>query len=752
MEDTEFLAFGLPGALLADDPSLDNASQHSTSGGNRFSMGGLLLNEESSSENLRSNQCRRIAQIGPECVHKLDGSATRDVFVLNGLLCESVEEAEVEGDSRAPRATETVVESVSSQSQEFPEIRDLLRPYARAHAGLTESHSSYKSSTPPLSLRASTFDGQTVFLRRKSRRKECGASHITADPTSGGSGTGRQYYSKLLDVPIHRLLDQLATETAMKFSHSDARSAQVIEERLRPILETGCTVGSTKPTLAVIDEIDGATGGSDNSAGFIQKLISLTYDKPRKKGRKIDPKASRPLLRPIICICNDLYASSLTKLRAYARVIRFSRPNDIHLVRRLRDICEIEGLRTESRALTTLVGVAQGDLRGCLNMLQLMKARGRDVTEPAVRTATAGMKETEASQTSVLNDLFTPMPRRRAKELGITEEEEARYVGRLSREIESSGTLDRIASGKYPVPSNYWLTAYDVMSGEMWSEREYALMQYLPYMLVAFYPLFQERGGCKVERPKVDYENYVITKANEEIYKSLVHCLCSAAARNGGDYRHFASESVLRLEFVPLVNRIISPPLKPASLITVNRQIIRPGERAVLDRLVNIMVSMELRFVQEKMEDGQLMFRLDPPIDVFVTYDGKRAADIAVSKYAVRHLVATEIDARLVSIQADAVERSKPSKASFFKKGSKNRDADEEEPELITSKRVRQEQSKPEEKIAVDFFGRPITSASGSNNKKPASKKVIQQYRVKFRFREGNSAAVRKQVKVGAFL
>lgn len=31
------------------------------------------------------------------------------------------------------------------------------------------------------------------------------------------------------------------------------------------------------------------------------------------------------------------------------------------------------------------------------------------------------------------------------------------------------------------------------------------------------------------------------------------------------------------------------------------------------------------------------------PIDVFVTYDGKRASDIAVSRYAVRHLVASEV-------------------------------------------------------------------------------------------------------------
>jgi len=71
------------------------------------------------------------------------------------------------------------------------------------------------------------------------------------------------------------------------------------------------------------------------------------------------------------------------------------------------------------------------------------------------------------------------------------------------------------------------------------------------------------------------------------------------------------------------------------------------------------MVALELRFVQEKADDGHLVYRLEPsvfpsllirlgsrnisPIDVFVTYDGKRATDIAVSRYAVRHLVAGKV-------------------------------------------------------------------------------------------------------------
>jgi chromosome transmission fidelity protein 18 len=96
----------------------------------------------------------------------------------------------------------------------------------------------------------------------------------------------------------------------------------------------------------------------------------LTVESERT-GQARDPHVKRPILRPIICICNDINASSLVKLRSYALQIRFNRPADIHIVKRLKEICQIEGLKTDSRALNTLVSVAKGDLRGCLNTLQV---------------------------------------------------------------------------------------------------------------------------------------------------------------------------------------------------------------------------------------------------------------------------------------------------------------------------------------------------------------------------------------------
>ncbi len=133
--------------------------------------------------------------------------------------------------------------------------------------------------------------------------------------------------------------------------------------------------------------------------------------------------------------------------------MRFARPHDTHVVRRLREICEREGLKADARALATLVGVAQGDFRGCLNTLQMLKARmdsgatgGGMVTEGVVRSATRGMKEAEVGMMTVLGDLFAPLSKRRAKEMGVREDE-PRFVTRLSMAVESCDSLDKIAIG-----------------------------------------------------------------------------------------------------------------------------------------------------------------------------------------------------------------------------------------------------------------------------------------------------------------
>jgi chromosome transmission fidelity protein 18 len=54
---------------------------------------------------------------------------------------------------------------------------------------------------------------------------------------------------------------------------------------------------------------------------------------------------------------------------------------------------------------------------------------------------------------------------------------------------------------------------------------------------------------------------------------------------------------------------------------------------------------------------------------------------------------------------------------------------------------------------ALDFFGRPVVTPKADVNKPPSSRRqAMATYRVSFKFKEGNSAAVRKPVKMASFL
>lgn len=48
--------------------------------------------------------------------------------------------------------------------------------------------------------------------------------------------------------------------SAPQFCCSDARTGSIVDDRIRPILESGTAMGTNKPVLMVIDEVDGATG------------------------------------------------------------------------------------------------------------------------------------------------------------------------------------------------------------------------------------------------------------------------------------------------------------------------------------------------------------------------------------------------------------------------------------------------------------------------------------------------------------
>ncbi|GAA5862595.1 hypothetical protein JCM8547_002120 [Rhodosporidiobolus lusitaniae] len=573
---------------------------------------------------------------------------------------------------------------------------------------------------------------------------------------SGPPGLGK--------TTLAHVLARQAGYQVLEINASDDRSGKVVEERVRNALESGALTtgfsaaekgkgkgregGTKRPTCVVIDEVDGAGGGGESS--FVKTLVKLITEgsstrKPSKKGKGKQP---RQLLRPIICICNDLYAPVLRPLRPLAKIVRFSPPTPAMLVKRLRTICDAEELVTENKHLSTLVDTVEGDLRSCLNTLQFIKRNNSTVHTASIRGSTIGSKDTGTSSSQVLDRLFKKPPRKRGAPAAEGVGADEKYVNRIVRDVQTSGEYEKISQGCF---ENYllahgsnaesfpklqsaldWLFLYDQLDSRLRSEREYELLAYVPYAFAPWYHLFSSATPKPVENPKTDYEMYLKRTAHQEVADAFVFNIPYSLRAM------FTGTNVVA-ELLPLLNRIVSPDLKP-----VSSTVVKNDERRQLMRLVNTMITTNMAFVLDKAEDGQLSYKIDPPIDVFVHFEGKRAADIAPGRFAVRQMINREID-------TEVLHRTNEEGKSNLKSAS----------DILGAYKVKPAAAPVvETKQAVDFFGRAIVTGGGpaeGGAESTATAATVppppkRQRQAMYRFNEGFSNAVRVTKRVADFL
>jgi chromosome transmission fidelity protein 18 len=195
---------------------------------------------------------------------------------------------------------------------------------------------------------------------------------------------------------------------------------------------------------------------------FVRVLLDLIHSDekaggPAPKSAKGKKKQRKPLLRPIICICNDLYfrfltwinwaryATALRPLRPYCHILHVRPSPPSSLLPRLQKICHLENIKAEARALTLLVDSHDGDLRSCINTLQLLATRCDNLSLSFVQESLLKAKK-EGSLTShtVVEGVFARRTARERRRLNLTAETEGQ---RVVNDVNACGELDRIMSG-----------------------------------------------------------------------------------------------------------------------------------------------------------------------------------------------------------------------------------------------------------------------------------------------------------------
>lgn len=157
----------------------------------------------------------------------------------------------------------------------------------------------------------------------------------------GKPGTGKTTLTELIAKELNYHL--VATNA------SDMRSAKALHEGFGHSLEQQSLFFRGK--LVVFDEVDGLSAGDRGGAGEIAKIA----------------KASK---FPIILLANDIYVKKLDPLKKASKIVAFHSIYPATIEKRLKEICEKEGVACDEKVVKSIASTAGGDLKAAINDLE----------------------------------------------------------------------------------------------------------------------------------------------------------------------------------------------------------------------------------------------------------------------------------------------------------------------------------------------------------------------------------------------
>lgn len=544
----------------------------------------------------------------------------------------------------------------------------------------------------------------------------------------------------------------------VEINASDDRSAEAFQKRIDTATQMKSVLGTNeRPNCLIIDEIDGAPSAAINI------LLATINRKDGQSGdgevaKKKKKKKESILLRPIICICNDLYVPALRPLRQLAFLLTFPQTQPSRLAQRLAEIAVRQGMKADTGSLMSLCEKTDNDIRSCINTLQFLFGRGhKQLDTRTIQCVSVGQKDQNKGLFYLWQEVFQ-LPRIKRKRIGEGFVEAAGSGGGTQRFQHildlaySSGEYEKVAQGLYDnflsmrvrdpnlhsvCEALEWMAFSDRLNQVILHGQNFTLMKYLPFLSVTFHFLFAHTHVPRLSYPHSQHE------ASSRLLSSK-NALSTMLSDIPACVRTRISLLSLTLDILSLLLDIICPKLRP-----VNPQLFSSREKEQLRELIDTMLAYNLSYRQDRTPEGQYTYVLEPRVEELVKFPGLPPRRQLT--YQAKQTVSREMEQEKMRRAEHLLQRRNPVVPKEEVKKS----------QALTSTKNHQQrlenivkQTTVESRPEVDFFGRVVapkpqqlsSADSGEKCVVQAMGKAVGNSDVWFRFNEGMSNAVRRNI------
>ncbi|KAH7427153.1 hypothetical protein KP509_10G031900 [Ceratopteris richardii] len=474
----------------------------------------------------------------------------------------------------------------------------------------------------------------------------------------------------------------------VEINASDDRVATTLKAKILDAVQMKSVMGDLRPNCVVIDEIDGALGGSDGKSA-IDALLKIAYAGTKehalqenendsafvKKTSKKKTSSDSALSRPVICICNDPYAPALRQLRQMAKVHVFTQPSVNRVVTRLKYICNSEGYKISARALTVLADHTECDIRSCLNTLQFLNKRKESLNTLDVASQVVGRKDMTRSAFDVWGEILQKRKPKQGRFSGSSaytfgncgqQSKELIHLHDLLAnhgdfELTNSGIYDNLIHVRYQdsslqktVQCLELLGDSEIMDHYALRHQNFILNVYQPAIVLTIRNLVAQPEKPFMEWPKTLQRFKVDYSAKQDILKSWMMKMQPAT------YRNFRADCLISDLISPLLSILAPQRLRP-----VASQLLSQHEKEELNDLVDTMIAYGLNYKMPK--NGAESFSeasgpvLEPPIIKLIQFKDYQMEHRYFSS-TIRQVLSHEVDLEI--IRRESVARSSRAAAS----------------------------------------------------------------------------------------